>query len=128
MPKIGDCLAMFNAYRTAYGELQQKLSSTHHALMAELSSDAIFERIYRVESRLVVLGEMVETIVQFDQLRNQQFDLMDLDAVVQPIFEIVGEIKRKSYDVLDEENGRFEKDHAEFTTVVSNIESKCVHT
>lgn len=104
-------------YRKRYEEVRDSKEDKKF----EFDEKQIFLNFYLFSKRCEKLIDMFKTIDQFSSL-SQHKHIEGLDFIIKKFNDIVDDVKRKPYDLLDFTQTQFDRDILEFNVNINDLE------
>jgi len=115
------CYSLFNEYRSEYDKTRDKLKEVPSSKQFEFSENIIFSKSNLFQRRVEKLIDLFTTVDQFTKLAKR--DLEGLEGLMKNFFSMVGDFKRKPYDLFDFQLNQFDRDYLEFLANIHELES-----
>ena len=121
LKSLNVCYSLFNEYRSEYEKTRDKLKEVPSSKQFEFSENIIFSKSNLFQRRIEKLIDLFTTVDQFTHLAKR--DLEGLDGLMKNFFSMVGDFKRKPYDLFDFQLNQFDRDYLEFLANIHELES-----
>ena len=121
LSRLQTCHLLFQHYRSQYEATRDKLHENPQAKQFELSESVIFSKSNLFQRRVEKLIDLFTTVDQFTTLSNH--NLEGMEGLMANFFTMVGEFKRKPYDLFDFQANQFDRDYLEFLANIHELES-----
>lgn len=108
-------------YRECYSDAKQLLAKNPAGPQFAFDEQAIFLKFDLFVKRLHKLIAMFTTIHQFSTL-EQHTHIEGLDQMIKNLNNIIDDVKRKPYDLLDFSRNQFDRDFLEFNVNINDLE------
>ncbi|CAD7698753.1 unnamed protein product [Ostreobium quekettii] len=108
-------------YQEQYQLTRDRLSAQPKAKQFEFDERAIFFKFNLFAKRLDKLTNMFTTIHQFSSLAHHTH-IDGLGTMMKNFYNIVDDVKRKPYDLLDYSKNQFDRDYLEFNVNIHDLE------
>ncbi|GFR42148.1 hypothetical protein Agub_g3000 [Astrephomene gubernaculifera] len=110
-----------NVYRQQYKLAKETLAAQPKSKQFDFDEQAIFLKFDLFSKRLYKLIDMFTTIHQFSSL-EQHTHIEGLDTMLKSLNNIIDDVKRKPYDLLDYSKNAFDRDFLEFNVNINDLE------
>ncbi|PNH08753.1 Dynein gamma chain, flagellar outer arm [Tetrabaena socialis] len=110
-----------NVYRQQYKLAKETLAAQPKSKQFDFDEQAIFLKFDLFSKRLHKLIDMFTTIHQFSSL-EQHTHIEGLDTMLKSLNNIIDDVKRKPYDLLDYSKNAFDRDFLEFNVNINDLE------
>eukprot|EP00762_Andalucia_godoyi_P000483 ANDGO_03248.mRNA.1 Dynein gamma chain len=119
--KLESCLRLNEAYQEQYRLTKDKLLSQPGARQFDFNELQIFGKFELFCKRVQKLVYVFSTVEQFSALAKHSIDGME--NLIKRFQEIVDDLKRKPYDLLDHTKAQFDKDYIDFNKNIEELET-----
>ena len=119
LSRLQTCHSLFQHYRSQYEATRDKLHENPQAKQFELSESVIFSKSNLFRRRVEKLIDLFTTVDQFTTLSNH--NLEGMEGLMANFFTMVGEFKRKPYDLFDFQANQFDRDYLEFLPLLQQL-------
>ena len=119
--RLQTCHQLFQHYREQYDATRDKLRENPQAKQFDFAENIIFSKSNLFQRRVEKLIDLFTTVDQFTTLSN--YNLEGMEGLMQNFFQMVGEFKRKPYDLFDFQLNQFDRDYLEFLANIHELES-----
>jgi dynein heavy chain len=119
--KLTQCIKLNQAYQTQYNETKEKVADLPKGRHFDFSVTAIFGKFDLFCRRVNKLIEIFQTKLQFKALSKHNFE--GVDAILKQFYAIIDAFKKKSYDLLDYNNTKFDRDFVQFNVNISQLDT-----
>jgi dynein heavy chain len=119
--KLNDCLKLNEAYQKIFHETKKKLQENPDDKQFDFSEMYIFGKFDAFCKRIQRVIDMFDNIEKFSSL--QSLGVEGIDSLVKRFDQILNQVKRKPYDMLDHRKMEFDNDYASFKKQISDLES-----
>ena len=109
------------AYKERYKAAKSQFLSENATFNFTINEQMVFLKFDLFAKRLNKLINMFETIHQFSSL-EQHTHINGLEQMIKNFYDIVDDIKRKPYDLLDFSRNQFDRDYLEFNVNVHDLD------
>ena len=110
-----------NTYRAQYKIAKDTLAAAPKSKQFDFDEQAIFMKLDLFCKRLHKLIDLFTTIWQFSSL-EQHTHIEGLEAMLKNLNNIIDDVKRKPYDLLDYTKNAFDRDFLEFNVNINDLE------
>nr|Q39575.1 RecName: Full=Dynein gamma chain, flagellar outer arm [Chlamydomonas reinhardtii]7KZM_C Chain C, Dynein gamma chain, flagellar outer arm [Chlamydomonas reinhardtii]7KZN_C Chain C, Dynein gamma chain, flagellar outer arm [Chlamydomonas reinhardtii]7KZO_C Chain C, Dynein gamma chain, flagellar outer arm [Chlamydomonas reinhardtii]8GLV_AD Chain AD, Dynein gamma chain, flagellar outer arm [Chlamydomonas reinhardtii]8GLV_AX Chain AX, Dynein gamma chain, flagellar outer arm [Chlamydomonas reinhar len=110
-----------NVYRQQYRLAKETLAAQPKSKQFDFDEQAIFLKFDLSSKALHKLIDMFTTIHQFSSL-EQHTHIEGLDTMLKSLNNIIDDVKRKPYDLLDYSRNAFDTDFLEFNVQINDLE------
>lgn len=114
-------IRLCESYQTQYRLTRDRLLAQPKAKQFDFDEKAIFFKFDLLAKRLHKLTTMFTTIHQFSSLAHHTH-IDGLDLMIKNFHNIVDDVKRKPYDLLDYCKTQFDRDFLEFNVNIHDLE------
>ncbi len=114
-------MELANTYRAQYKIARETLAAAPRSKQFDFDEQAIFMKLDLFCKRLHKLIDLFTTIWQFSSL-EQHTHIEGLEAMLKNLNNIIDDVKRKPYDLLDYTKNAFDRDFLEFNVNINDLE------
>jgi dynein heavy chain, axonemal len=118
--KLDICLKLNDSYQEHYRLTKDKLLTMPKGKQFDFSESAIFGKLEMFCRRITKLMDMFSTIQQFRTLASHKLEGME--DLLSTFDELASQFRGKGHDLLDYNNGKFDRDYVEFNVGIANLE------
>ncbi len=115
-------LKLHDTYQGLYRATKEKLAAQPKGKQFDLNESAIFGKFDMLCKRVQKLHDMFTTVHQFTSLSLHQVEGME--GLIQRFFDILADLKRKPYDMLDFTKNAFDRDYLEYNVNIAELEAQ----
>ncbi|KAJ1345302.1 hypothetical protein BSLG_000815 [Batrachochytrium salamandrivorans] len=118
--KLTDCQKLNEAYQRCFHEVKKKLHETPHEKQFDFSEMYIFGKFDAFCKRIQKVIDMFNIIEKFSMLET--LGVEGMDSIVRKFSNILTQMQRKPYDILDHRKMEYDSDYNNFKKQVSDLE------
>ncbi len=115
-------LKLHDTYVGLYRVTKEKLAAQPKGKQFDLNENAIFGKFDMLCKRVQKLRDMFTTVNQFTSLSLHKVEGME--GLIQRFFDILTDLKRKPYDMLDFTKNAFDRDYLEYNVNIAELEAQ----
>ena len=115
------CLQTNQQYQASYALMRQQLADNPKGKQFDFNENIIFGKFDLFCRRVEKLVDMFSTVQQFSALARH--NLEGMEGLMTNFWSIVGDFKRKPYELLDFALNQFDRDYLEFNANIHELES-----
>ncbi|KAJ3091620.1 Dynein heavy chain 5, axonemal [Quaeritorhiza haematococci] len=119
--KLTDCIKLNEAYQRCFHETKRKLQETPQEKQFDFSEMYIFGKFDAFCKRLQKVIDMFNVIEKFSMLEHLGIEGMDM--IIKRFTNIMMQMQRKPYDILDHRKMEYDSDYATFKKQISDLEA-----
>lgn len=109
-------------YHESYAKAKEDLAAQPALKQFAFDEEVIFHKLDLFSKRLSKLIDMFTTIDQFSTL-EQHTHIEGLENMIKSLLNIIDDVKRKPYDLLDFVRTQFDRDFLEFNVNIHDLET-----
>ncbi|KAI9015067.1 dynein heavy chain and region D6 of dynein motor-domain-containing protein [Gaertneriomyces semiglobifer] len=118
--KLGDCIRLNEAYQRVFHEVKRKLAETPQEKQFDFSEMYIFGKFDAFCKRIQKVIDMFGNIEKFSLL--EKLGIEGMDSLIKRFSNIMMQIQRKPYDILDHRKMEYDSDYNTFKKQISDLE------
>ena len=111
---------LHDIYLGLYKATKEKLAALPKGKQFDFNESAIFGKFDLLCKRVQKLHDMFTTVHQFTSLADHEVEGME--SLIQRFFDILSDLKRKPYDMLDFTKNAFDRDYLEYNVNIAELE------
>ncbi|KAI8902513.1 dynein heavy chain and region D6 of dynein motor-domain-containing protein [Globomyces pollinis-pini] len=118
--KLLQCMKLNEAYQRCFHEIKKKLQETPNEKQFDFSEMYIFGKFDAFCKRIQKVIDMFNIIEKFSLL--QRLGVEGMDLIVRRFYNILNQMQRKPYDILDHRKMEYDTDYNSFKKQVTDLE------